>query len=135
MKKLLVLAPTLLLSIVLAGSAPRTAPQDQALEARVAALETELGSLKKVQTEMHALLEHMAAQLEAQAKSAQAMLAVLDQVEQLGFTAGINFESRVTLLAGMRAYLGTLTQGQAKTPAPAAPAGKAQGRAPQKTPQ
>jgi septal ring factor EnvC (AmiA/AmiB activator) len=53
--------------------------------------------------------------IEAQAKSAKAMAAVLDESEKQGFTYGINAGSREVLLAGWREQLGQLQEG---VPAP-----------------
>jgi hypothetical protein len=52
--------------------------------------------------------------------NADGLLGRLDEVEALGFTKGINYESRETLLSGMRAYWGARKQGLPKVaPKPA----------------
>lgn len=91
---------------------------------RVAALEAEVATLKleierlTAESEVTAV---KAAQLEAGlasvAQAADALSRVLDRSEQQGFTAGINYESRVTLLAGWRRYLSTVSSA-APQPAP-----------------
>ena len=43
--------------------------------------------------------------LEAQSKESEAMLGVFDLVQEQGFTAGINYQSRETLLDGFRAFM------------------------------
>ncbi len=135
MKILLSLAfvAALLASAFSAGVAPRTASaQDpavqQALEARVAALETALTQEKARHQETRALLEQTVGYLERQAKGAEAVLAVLDASEEAGFTSGINFESRVILLGGLREFwTGVRTavpQSKPPPPAPKEPPGK-----------
>lgn len=52
-----------------------------------------------------AQLKETLAYLDAQAKSASAMAATLDESERLGFTFGINPDSRHTLLRGWREQL------------------------------
>jgi septal ring factor EnvC (AmiA/AmiB activator) len=49
--------------------------------------------------------------IDAQAKAAKAMAAVLDESEKQGFTYGINAGSREVLLAGWRNQLGSLQEG------------------------
>ena len=51
-------------------------------------------------------------------KSAQAMAQVLDEAEAQGFAAGINYQSRETLLAGWRKQLATFQDLGPKKPAP-----------------
>ena len=75
-----------------------------ALEARVAALEQELGTLQEENAQLLARLDKTQAYLQAQANAAAKMLETLDQSEAEGFTKGINYQSRETLLAGFRAF-------------------------------
>jgi hypothetical protein len=63
----------------------------------------------------HKTLDEAQKYIDAQAKSAKSMAAVLDESEKAGFTFGINPESREMLLKGWRAELDTLQQG---VPAP-----------------
>jgi hypothetical protein len=99
------------------------------LEKRVAALEEELAALKAARTQDAGFAEETIAYLEAQSQSAAKMLAVLDESEQLGFTAGINFRSREVLFAGLRSYWAEAQKGVPKAPktkaaaAPPAPRG------------
>jgi len=137
MKTLLALAPFVLLSpfVVSSLGAPRAASasstcvQDQGLEGRVAALETELAAERKKNEETRALLEQTISYLDVQAQSAKTMLTTLDDVEREGFTPGINFRSREILLSGLRAVWGSTQQGVPKLPGAAkgknAPAAKA----------
>jgi hypothetical protein len=87
-----------------AQAAPSRVTPPQNLEARVAALESELAAEKKKHEETRALLEQALAYLEKQAKAAGSLLGTLDQSEQEGFTVGENWRSRQTLLTGFRAY-------------------------------
>ena len=65
---------------------------------RVEALSTDVADLKK---QMAATLQY----LQVQAKSAAAMASALDESEKLGFTYGINPNSRHVMLAGWREQL------------------------------
>ncbi len=85
--------------------APTLAPQDD-LEKRVAELESLVGSLRRENEETTHQLEQTLTYLNAQADAARQLLGTLDRSEQLGFTKGINFESREVLLAGFRSYWG-----------------------------
>ena len=133
MKKLLPMLSFLALSSVavlcLRASAPAqaaqtpqsTPPPAQGLEARVATLETELAAEKKRNDETRMLLDQSIAYLDKQSKAAQALLGVLDASEKQGFAVGENWGSRVTLLAGFRAYWGDQVTGLPKLPSPPPP--------------
>ena len=130
MKKLLPLLSFLALSSVVAlclrASAPAqaaqsTPPTAQGLEARVATLETELAAEKKRNDETRMLLDQSIAYLDKQSKAAQTLLGVLDVSEKQGFAVGENWGSRVTLLAGLRAYWGDMQTGVPKLPPPPSP--------------
>ena len=69
-------------------SASQNGGQDDDLSTRVEALET---SVKKLE-----------AYAKAQAKAAEVLSAKLDDAEEEGFTYGINANSRVVLLEGLR---------------------------------
>ena len=132
MKKLLsaasFLLPALLIFVFL-RTVPAQGAQSaaaQGLEARVAALESELQTQKRREDETRALLDQTLAYLEAQAKASQTLLATLNEVEQQGFAVGENWRSRQTLLAGFRAYWGGAQTGLPKAPAPAKPGVPAQ---------
>ena len=103
----------------------KASPEQGELEKKVAALEDELATLKEKSAQDKALLEQVVASLEGQSQEATKMLASLDESEQLGFTAGINFRSREVLLAGMRGYWSEVQKG-----VPKAPAKKADAQAP-----
>jgi hypothetical protein len=114
MKTLLACVPVLCL-IPFASSLRAAVPQD-ALEARVAALEGELAALKKQNEEAHALVEQSIKYQNAQAAAAGTLLDVLTRSEEAGFTKGINFQSREILLAGLRAYWGGASKDLPKLP-------------------
>jgi hypothetical protein len=97
--------------VALRGEAGEVHGQDD-LEARVEALEQAAVKLGAANAELaegfglnRALIDETIAYLEAQSKSAQALTETLAESEALGYTAGINFESRELLLAGWRARL------------------------------
>ncbi len=83
-------------------------PQEGAptLEQRVAGLEAQLGELARRQLESEKKLDDVLLYLEKQSQAAGAVLTELDSSEQLGFTAGINPQSRQVLLAAFRGYYG-----------------------------
>ncbi len=121
MKMLLPVASVLFLSPFVAASfQDQEEAQDSrggsSLESRVAKLEEELAAEKKRHEEARALLDQTIVYLDAQAKGATALLGILDQSEQLGFTAGINPQSREVLLAGLRAYWGEKPKGLPQPP-------------------
>lgn len=126
MKKLLPLLSFLALfgvvALCLRASSPAQAAQSgapaQGLEARVATLESELAAEKKRHDEARLLLDQTLAYLEKQSRAAQTLLGVLEVSEQQGFAVGENWGSRVTLLAGFRAYWGDQQSGLPKLPAP-----------------
>lgn len=129
MTKLLPAAAFLLLTTTVALSMRASAPAQgaaagqQGLEARVATLESELKAEKKKNDETRALLEQTLAYLDKQMKSGQTLVGALDQCEQQGFAVGENWQSRQTLLAGIRAYCGDQQTGlpKATATAPAKP--------------
>lgn len=94
----------------------------EGLEARVATLESELGAERQRHDETRALLEQTITYLEQQSKAAEALLGVLDESEKQGFAVGENWQSRQTMLAGLRTYWSGQQSGVPKLPArPAAP--------------
>ncbi len=101
--------------------ATQSSPPAQGLEARVALLESELAAEKQRHDETRMLLDQSLAYLEKQSKAAQTLLGVLDVSEKEGFAVGENWGSRVTLLAGLRAYWGDQQSGLPKLPAPPPP--------------
>ena len=80
--------------------AVRGAGAQSDLEARVDELEEALAAQTKVTKQVSTALDEVLEYLVAQAEAAKALAKVLDRSEELGFTAGINFESREVLLAG-----------------------------------
>lgn len=121
------LLPALLLgSALLAGGAwSEERAQNADLETRVAELERRLSESDKLaqqladeQASLRATNKSTLAYLERQARAATAMQAVLDSSEKQGFTAGINPNSRITLLAGLRSLYDTAASDLPKAPGP-----------------
>lgn len=91
------------------------------LAQRVEALETELAAARAesagLSQELAASAQTLDALVEwvgAQAKQADALTATLQSAEEQGFTAGINYQSRETLLAGWRKALAETSKGLPK---------------------
>ena len=131
MKKLLSAAAFLLVSVALL-SARHPAPavqaaqgqaQGQAMDGRVATLESDLATTRQQLEELRAQLDQTLAYLDKQSKAAQKLTTALDEAEQQGFAVGENWKSRQTLLAGMRAFCGDAQTGLPKA-AVVAPAPK-----------
>jgi cell division septum initiation protein DivIVA len=108
-------------AVVLALSAGAQSSQEEAdLRQRVELLEQQLGEaraqvdgLTDALTQNTQSLDQLTRWVEAQSKSAAALASTLDSAEAQGFTAGINFESRETLLAGWRKALAETQKGLA----------------------
>lgn len=119
MKKFLPLGLAALLSVLLLASAQRPArarmPQGD-LEGRVAELEEALAAEVKAGESTRKTLEEIRSYLESQALSAKKLSATLDQADDLGFTKGINFESRQVLLRGWHSALDAAQEGVPKSP-------------------
>ena len=103
---------------------PRVAaqgPQDQStLEQRVGALEAALAEQQQVNKDLHTRLEQTIVYLDKMANSGGLLVGELNQVEELGFTAGINYQSRELMLDALRAHLSAGLEGlPAVTPPPA----------------
>ncbi|MBI1381877.1 MAG: hypothetical protein GC161_12410 [Planctomycetaceae bacterium] len=122
------LLPALLLgTALLAGGAwSEERAQNADLETRVADLERRLSESDKLakhladeQATLRATDKAMLAYLERQAQAAEAMQAVLDSSEKQGFTAGINPNSRITLLAGLRSLFDSVSSDLPKAAGPA----------------
>jgi hypothetical protein len=80
-------------------------PQNNGQAQRIESLEREVAALKEAQKMMRMECDQIGSLMRAQATSADALLAVLDDSEQKGFTYGINPDSRIVLLAGLRQFL------------------------------
>ena len=87
----------------------------EALKSEIAALRLEIERLSAESTDVAERTAALESGLSTVAKEAGALSKVLDQSEEQGFTAGINFESRVTLLTGWRRYLGAVSSAGPKT--------------------
>lgn len=98
-------APLLITGSLVVGATPQDQGDDE-LRAMVELQALELAELRLEVAETQDLLALTTTYLEAQAKAAKSLEATLKQAESLGFTAGINPNSRETLLSGWRAYLG-----------------------------
>lgn len=90
--------------------ASRTVAQDlagrvEALEGELARSQAQISSLAGDLAEQRKLVDRTVDYLGRQAAQAEAMLGVLDDSEERGFTAGINPKSREVLLAGWRAVM------------------------------
>jgi uncharacterized coiled-coil protein SlyX len=96
-------------------------PQDEStLDKRVAALEAAVAEQKQINQDLHVRLEQTIVYLDKLQKSGQALQVDLIEVEDLGFTAGINYQSRELMLAAFRDYLGAQQDGlPAVVPPPA----------------
>ena len=95
---------------------PRVFAQDEdearlSLERRVTALEGELAKEVQAHEDTRALLDATLVYLDKQNRAAEWLLGELDRSEELGFTAGINYESREVLLGGWRTYWSERLQG------------------------
>lgn len=92
----------------LASTEAQPASQDPLPDAQVMAeLEAEVEMLSATLDEQALRIAKLEAALTRVAHGAEAMAKVLDESETLGFTAGINPESRHALLAGWRKQLDT----------------------------
>ena len=80
----------------------------EALAAEVAQLRFEIERLTAESTDLSERTAALEGGFQTMSKSAQELMKTLDRSEEQGFTAGINFESRVTLLTGWRKHLGAL---------------------------
>jgi|GEM_PF-1362475 len=83
----------------------RSEAQNGGLEKDVAALQRVVLVQAKELAETKLLVEKSARYAQEQSKAAAALATALDDVEQKGFTFGINPESRVALLRGWREAL------------------------------
>ena len=99
-----------------------SAAQIDALTSEVAALRLEIERLTAETTDVTERTAALEAGFTLVSKEAVALSKVLDRSEDQGFTAGINYESRVTLLSGWRRYLSVLSSAAPKTKTVAADA-------------
>lgn len=116
------------LALAQTPTTPPAADRLDALEKQVAALRTqvvaehqaavdELAAMRKELTESHELVSQVSTWAANQSASAAELAAVFDDSEQKGFTFGINPESRISLLAGWRAFAAGLQKDAPKAPA------------------
>lgn len=123
MKQTLALTSVALLFLLGLGLA-QDPPEDTLetkLTRRIDVLEREVATLRKEADAGRTLAEETTRYLAGAKERSEALQKVLDESEALGFTAGINFDSRKVLLAGWRAYLSGEADGLpgAKKPDPA----------------
>ncbi len=104
-------------AVLATGGWVESAQEKVTLETRVATLEAQVENLlamSEAQTQevqgMRVLVDQTVRYLKQQSAGATAMLGTLSQAEKLGFTKGINFPSRETLLAGWRSQLTALSK-------------------------
>lgn len=108
--------------------APTSVERIDALEKQVAALRTqvfadqqaaidELAAMRKELAESREQVTQVNNWAANQATGAAELATVLDDSEQKGFTFGINPESRISLLAGWRAFAAGLQKDAPKPPA------------------
>ncbi|MCZ6598848.1 MAG: hypothetical protein O7B99_14515 [Planctomycetota bacterium] len=122
MKKLLpIVFVAALLGVFALPEAPAAAPQDPA-DKESGNLATELAVLRQEVARQEALLKDTLAYLQNQAEAAGKLDQVFDRSEELGFIAGINFNSREVLLSGLRAYTAAQRKGVPGAPKKPAPA-------------
>lgn len=74
------------------------------VSARLKALEAEVATLKAELAASKTMLDETTRYLAGAKSRSEALLKTFDVAQEQGFTAGINFTSRETLLAGLRAY-------------------------------
>ena len=115
-KALLILPLALALTLFPLSEGPQAAAARPDLEKRVAELEESLAREVDEHRQTRELLEATLGYLHGQAKGAKGMLSTLDRSESLGFTKGINFQSREVLLSGFRDYWSTLDDGLPAVP-------------------
>lgn len=91
------------------------AHQDQdpriALEERMIELEQVVAEFAARNEALNARLEQVIVYLDQRAKSGHTLLQEIGESESLGFTAGINFNSREVLIAAWRTYYGEQQKG------------------------
>jgi hypothetical protein len=102
-----ILLPSILCALLFGTSASFRA-QDGSSDSRV--LEAQIAELEAQGNELRAALEEVQKYLLAQSASATRVLTSLQASEEAGFTKGINYEARESLLDAWRDYHGTLEQ-------------------------
>ena len=85
--------------------AAELAKQLGALSAKVDAADQRVAQMSIEHQALRSDLDAVVSFLEGSSKRAEELLGALQRSEDLGFTSGINFESREELLAGFREYL------------------------------
>ncbi len=112
-----VLAPLTLVSAAFfagsfsVGAAPTQDAEGQDLAARVDALEKRIATLENTKDSASARLDDTIAYLAGQADASKGLEASIAEAERLGFTKGINYESREVLANGLRAYCAAQQKG------------------------
>lgn len=116
MKTLLSLAlvTVSLLLLGLGAGRAQAAPQEDGLAARVGELERRVAELALANQRLELEAQQNARVFEALAAEGKSLAASVDESENLGFTAGINPQSRVVLLSAFRRLSGQLQKLRAK---------------------
>ena len=121
------LLPVLALTTIPIAALPIFPSQEEKIQEDAATVDQRLGALEAkiaelVQRERELAKEHdqVLAYFAKQSQAASILLAELDSCETLGFTAGINPQSREVLLAGFRAYYAEEQKDVPAKPVPAA---------------
>ena len=110
--------PIAALPVVLAQEGETQEEAGPTVEQRLGALEAKVEELVRREREHAQEHDQVLAYLAKQSQAATALLTQLDSSESLGFTAGINPQSREVLLAGFRAYYGEAQRDVPAKPAP-----------------
>lgn len=83
----------------------RAAPQEEGdLPGRLLKLERRVGELERSNRQLELEVQESGQTLAALAEEGKALAASLDESESLGFTAGINPQSRIVLLGALRSF-------------------------------
>ena len=135
------LLPVLALTTIPIAALPVVLAQEEntqeggpTVEQRLDVLEAKVEELVRRELEHAKEHDQVLAYLAKQSQAATALLAQIDSCESLGFTAGINPQSREVLLAGFRAYYGEAQRDVPAKPMPVEELRKVPQRAARKPP-
>ena len=105
-------------SLLLLGFGPglaQAAPQEGDLAARVGELERKLAEVELANQRLQLEAQENARRLEALAAGGKALAASIDECDRLGFTAGINPQSRIVLLSAIKRFTDQLQKPKGAT--------------------